>query len=78
MNRYHLTKRQLRKTRHLTAVLSIPIVKRTEGLSPVYRQVGVINLDSDTEAGAALLEQNQQALAEYFTRFGKILAELRA
>ena len=56
MNPYHLTKRQLRKTRHLTAVLSIPIVRRTEGLSPVYKRVGVINLDSDTAAGATMLE----------------------
>jgi hypothetical protein len=38
----------------------------------------VINLDSDTPGGAAVLNNNQQALAEYFTRFGKILAELKA
>jgi len=54
-NRYHLTKRQLRKTRHVLAVLSIPIVKRTDGLSPRYKAVGVMNLDSDTSDGAAIL-----------------------
>lgn len=77
MNPYHLTKRQLRKTRHLTAVLSIPIVRKTEGLSPVFRRVGVINLDTETASGADLLRDNQQELAEFFLRFGKIFAALK-
>lgn len=76
-NEFRLTWRQLRRTVHLRAVISIPILEQTEDLSPSYHSVGVINLDTSTQAGSNELRKNEQELAEYFMRFGKILAALR-
>ena len=58
-------------------MISIPILEQTEDLSPSYHSVGVINLDTSTQAGSNELRKNEQELAEYFMRFGKILAALR-
>lgn len=76
-NKFHLSHRQLRRTRHLRAVLSIPILEQSDGMSPDYRSVGVINLDASSDAGMNELHKNERELAEYFTRLGKILAALR-
>lgn len=76
-NEFHLSHGQLRRTRHLRAVLSIPILEKSDDLSPSYRSVGVINLDAYSEKGSNELQANEQELAEYFIRLGKILAALR-
>jgi len=61
----------------LRAVVSIPILEQSEELSPSFKSVGVINLDTSSSAGAELLRRNERELAEYFIGFGKILAALR-
>jgi hypothetical protein len=76
-NEFRLWGFQMVKTRHLKAVISIPIVQTSEGLSPKFTAVGVLNLDTDTPEGAQLLQENETDLAEYFHGFGKILAALR-
>lgn len=76
-NQFRLSFRQLNRTSHLRAVVSIPILEPSEELSPSYTSVGVINLDTSTETGSKTLHENEQALTEYFMRIGKILAALR-
>jgi hypothetical protein len=77
-NSFRLWGPQISRTRELRGVISIPIVLATEGLSPQYKAVGVLNLDTCSESGAKLLKENENALAEYFHRLGKILGALRA
>ena len=76
-NEFRLWSSQLRRTAHLRAVISIPILEQSDDLSPSFTSVGVINLDTSTQAGAERLRGNERELAEYFMRLGKILAALR-
>ena len=76
-NEFRLWGPQFRRTEHLRAVLSIPILEQSDHLSPSFASVGVINLDTSSETGAAKLRENERDLAEYFMRLGKILAALR-
>jgi len=76
-NEFRLSGWQLRRTAHLKAVISIPILERSDELSPSFKSVGVINLDTSSASGAETLRRNEQQLADYFMRFGKILAALR-
>jgi hypothetical protein len=76
-NAFRLSGWQLRRTAHLKAVISVPILDQSDDLSPSYKSVGVINLDTSTDAGATKLRDNEEALTEYFMRLGKILAALR-
>jgi hypothetical protein len=79
-NRFRLFKWQLDKTRNTKAVLSVPMfVERKAGSAEAkkWRAVGVINLDTDTDAGAALLQDRQDDLVTYFGRVGKVVAKLR-
>jgi hypothetical protein len=76
-NEFRLSGWQLRKTVHLKAVISIPILEQSDDLSPSFKSVGVINIDTSSTAGADILRRNERELADYFMRFGKILAALR-
>lgn len=76
-NDFRLSGWQLRRTSHLRAIISIPILEQSDDLSPSYKSVGVINLDTSSEAGSTKLRDNEEELTEYFMRFGKILAALR-
>lgn len=69
---------QKSKTEHLLAVISIPLLRKTDGSSPSVKVVGVINLDASTDKGRDFLQRNEDKLVEYFIRYGKILAALRA
>lgn len=74
---FRLWRWQLLRTSHLRAIISFPILEQSDDLSPSYKSVGVINLDTSTKAGSEKLRNNEQELTEYFMRFGKILAALR-
>ena len=78
LNQFHLSKRQLSKTKAVKAVLSVPIFySPSEGTSPTWKAIGVINLDTLTDDGSKFLEHNRQKLVDYFDQFGKMLACLR-
>lgn len=74
-NPFHLWPWQIRKTRNIQAVLSVPMLQQTRANGP-WRSAGVIALDAVTEEGALLLEENRKALVAYFYEVGKILAWL--
>lgn len=75
-NQFHLWPWQLRKTRRLQGVVSVPIFRKRGGSSPTYKAVGIINLDTLTADGARRLRENERELGDYFARIGKILAKL--
>jgi hypothetical protein len=75
-NAYRLTFRQIKKTKGLKGIVSIPLLSRGQGDSPTYKSVGVINLDTRTDSGAELLKKNQVALANYFAEAGLLLGLL--
>lgn len=77
LNEFRLSGWQLKRTAHLKGVLSIPILEQSDELSPSFESVGVVNLDTSSAAGAETLQKNEQELADYFMRIGKILAALR-
>jgi len=69
---------QLRKTAHVKAILSIPVLLKKhnrEGNSS-FRPVGVINIDATTEEDADYLAAEERKLARYFRDFGIVLAPL--
>lgn len=76
-NPFRLSGWQLRRTTHLKAIISIPILEQSDDLSPSFRSVGVINLDTSSVNGAKKLKDNEQTLTAYFIGLGKILAALR-
>lgn len=75
MNRFRMTVWQLRKTDHIKGLLSVPMLL-DRGRTKPQKAVGVINLDSLTDAGAGRLERNKLDLAKFFVKQGKILAIL--
>ena len=76
-NEFRLSGWQLRRTSHLRGIISVPILEQSDELSPSCTCVGVVNLDTSSEAGSNKLRDNEEELTEYFLRFGKILAALR-
>ncbi|HKO44093.1 MAG TPA: hypothetical protein VJU84_12525 [Pyrinomonadaceae bacterium] len=75
-NQFHLWPRQISKTKELCCILSIPMFISSQKLSPKWRPVGVINLDTLSDAGADFLVSNQEELSKYFMDYGKIIAYL--
>lgn len=76
LNQFHLWHSQLKKTESLQCILSIPLLMATTDLSPEWRVVGVINLDTSTEIGAEFLNCYDEVLANYFIDYGKVIAYL--
>ena len=77
-NRFRLWKWQIRKTRNLAAVLSIPIFeKRGPKGQEIEKCVGVINLDAKTDAGAKHLAEKDKDLALLFAKHGTLIAKMR-
>lgn len=76
LNQFRLLPWQLSKTREIKCTLSVPMFISSGKLSPKWRAVGVINLDTLTATGADFLTANQQALSNDFTDDGKIIAYL--
>jgi hypothetical protein len=70
-NPFRLSPWHLAKTAGVKAVLSIPILE-DDG-----RAVGVLNVDTQTDAGVSILQKNESALVDFFGQKGKLLAELR-
>jgi hypothetical protein len=68
---------QAKKTAPVKYILSVPLFKASKGDSRTWKPVGVINLDSTTEEGAAFLQANEGRLAAYFIEIGKVIACLR-
>lgn len=68
---------QARKTRHLKAVVSIPIFKETKkGAMTHHKAVGVINVDAVSDAGAEWILSNGPALEAFFGDRGTALVWL--
>ncbi|HET8783889.1 MAG TPA: hypothetical protein VFM63_15855, partial [Pyrinomonadaceae bacterium] len=76
-NEFHLWPWQLKDTAALKYILCIPMFKTTKGESKSFQCVGVITLDTVSDAGAAFLKQNRYRLIEYFLDKGKVIACLR-
>ena len=67
----------MKRTRHLKGIVSVPLLLKLKKESASYRCVGVINLDSASEAGAKKLLKNEEKLARYFLEVGPTIAALR-
>ena len=65
---------QLSKVRNVKAILSIPVLK--ENRLGTWHSIGIINIDAPNEEIACYLDDNSEALGEYFTRFGIIIAKM--
>lgn len=72
-----LTHWQAKRTSHVLAILSVPMLLQSKQDSQSYKCVGVINIDAVTDEAADVLERNADALSEYFMKQGLMLAELR-
>jgi hypothetical protein len=64
---YRLFPWQQQKTRHVKAILSVPIFRQSESPSRPAKCVGILNIDAVTDEAAKLLRDNEVSLAEYFT-----------
>jgi hypothetical protein len=77
-NQFHLSAWQLRKTRKIRAIMSIPIFTKVGPKGKEKdRCVGVINLDTETDTGATFLANKSGALSEAFAKYGTLIAKLR-
>jgi hypothetical protein len=76
-NEFRLWPWQARKTEYVKYILSVPLFKASKGDSQTFKRVGVINLDTTTEEGAAFLQANEGRLVGYFLDRGKVIACLR-
>jgi hypothetical protein len=78
LNEFRLLRWQIAKTQKIKAIFSIPMLERygTKGKEK-FRCVGVINLDSATEAGADHLAAHTRDLAVFFAKYGTLLAKMR-
>lgn len=76
-NPFGLSRGQFEKTRHVKAVLSVPMIK-TLGprTNPKYTRAGVINLDAVSDAGADYLAANHLEIENELLRAGAILGSL--
>lgn len=75
-NEFRFSRLQLKKTRIVRGIISIPLLRKIHGDSPSYRAVGVLTLDAYNAGAAEILKQNETALVEYFFRVGKLLGSL--
>ncbi|HZR25537.1 MAG TPA: hypothetical protein VFA59_18215 [Vicinamibacterales bacterium] len=77
-NQFHLWRWQIRKTNNIKAILSIPMLERygTKGKEK-FRCVGLINLDSNTDAGADHLAGHVKDLSVFFAKYGTLIAKMR-
>jgi hypothetical protein len=76
-DRFRLRWWQLDQTKHLTYILSVPMLKTTSP-KPKLREkvVGVFNIDAVSDEGATWIAQNREKLGKFLRRHGKVLAEL--
>ena len=66
---------QVSKTRHLKAILTIPIFAEfKDGAMSDLQPVGVINIDAISDVGAERLLANEKRLDTFFKENGRILA----
>jgi hypothetical protein len=74
---YHMWPWQINRTKHVKFILSIPLFRASKGDSQSFKRVGVINLDTHTDAGSDFLEENYDLLVDLFADRGKVIAYLR-
>lgn len=77
LNQFYLWPWQAKKASNVKFILSVPLFRASQGDSKTFKPVGVINLDTTTEAGAAFLQANEGRLVTYFLEIGKVIACLR-
>jgi hypothetical protein len=72
---FFLTPGQVRRTRHVMAILSVPMF-RTLGPSdnPTFKAVGVLNLDAVSTEGADWLSAKKDEMAKFLSDHGTMLA----
>ena len=76
LNQFKLWPLQLTKTKEVKCILSIPLFISTGELSPRWKSVGVLNLDTTSDIGAEFLIAYSQKLSDQFADQGKIVAYL--
>lgn len=76
-NEFRLWPWQAKKTEYVKYILSVPLFKASKGDSQMFKRVGVINLDTTSDEGAAFLQANEGRLVAYFLDRGKVIACLR-
>ncbi len=77
-NQFHLCSWQLHKTRHLKAILSVPMYEeRGQKGQESYRCVGVINVDAKTDKDANYLSKKADDLALFLAQHGQLIAKMR-
>ncbi|MFC1654640.1 hypothetical protein ACFL2F_02440 [Myxococcota bacterium] len=73
-NKYRLSKSQLKKTKHIRAVLSVPIYRlKSNGANPIWKTIGVINIDATSDTAAEFLRVNRVEFKTYLVGIGKVL-----
>jgi hypothetical protein len=75
-NSFRFTNFQIERTRNITGIISIPMLRKGRAASPSYKAIGVFTIDACTPAASQFLIQNEVALVEYFFRIGKLLGSL--
>lgn len=77
-NEYRLWPWQLNDAADVKYILCIPMFRvKTKGENKSFQCVGVITLDTRSDAGGLFLQQNQDRLIVYFLDKGKVIACLR-
>lgn len=77
-NTFHLWPWQLRRTRHIKAILSVPMYDTRGPKGQEHKVcVGVINVDATTEADADYLAEKADHLGVFLTRHGQLIAKMR-
>lgn len=74
---FYLWPRQARKTEYVKFIISVPLFRASKKESKSFKCVGIINLDTTTEKGAAFLSANEGRLVAYFDEIGQVLACLK-
>ena len=75
---FRLFSRQLRKTRHVRAVLSVPIFEqRLPSPNPRFRAIGVFNIDAVTDEGSDWLSKDRKSLTVYFADQAQLFAYMK-
>jgi hypothetical protein len=78
MKTFRLTRGQLNRTKHVLAVLSIPMLRKitTREGGEKFKCVGMINVDAVTTDAAKVIKNNEAALIEAFAQVGRYLSDL--
>lgn len=74
---FYLWPKQAEKTEYVKFIISVPLFRASKRESTSFKCVGIINLDTTTDRGAAFLSANVGRLVAYFDEIGQILACLR-